>query len=243
MILQCCTCAECCLNLYDYDYTYATSHYLDGPAITQLALPGTNLSYTCPCTGTDIAIFVDLTGGGVRITPTDQNLANHLNISAHYGSSIVTVFILTSLERNVTITCVPLHPSTTCTHTSLCLFVVKGKSKYQRWVKKKLHMTTHTGPPAASGAPTLTVNNMTALTLTWTAPWSLPISNYTVTVSNTSSGVVSQFTVAENQFVLRRGGEGGGGQCDELVFTVEAETDVGSSGTSPNTTGGFSKGI
>ena len=35
---------------------------------------------------------------------------------------------------------------------------------------------------------------------------------------------------------------GGGGQCDELVFTVEAETDVGSTGPSTNTTGGFPRG-
>ena len=48
---------------------------------------------------------------------------------------------------------------------------------------------------------------------------------------------MSQFTVNEEQFVLR-----GGDECDELVFTVEAETDVGSSGTSPNTNGGFPKG-
>ena len=32
------------------------------------------------------------------------------------------------------------------------------------------------------------------------------------------------------------------GQCDELVFTVEAETDVGSTGFSTITIGGFSKG-
>ena len=31
-------------------------------------------------------------------------------------------------------------------------------------------------------------------------------------------------------------------QCDELVFTVEAETDVSSTGPSTNTTGGFPKG-
>ena len=36
---------------------------------------------------------------------------------------------------------------------------------------------------------------------------------------------------------------GGGGQCDELVFTVEAETDVGGTEFSMITTGGFSKGI
>ena len=102
---------------------------------------------------------------------------------------------------------------------------------------------------------------MTTLTLTWTAPWPHPISNYTVTVTNTTSGLVSLFTVDEEQFVLKEGGGGGGGsgadgqgggegvvgkgrggQCDELVFTVEAETDVGSSGTSPITTGGFPKG-
>ena len=58
------------------------------------------------------------------------------------------------------------------------------------------------------------------------------------------------FTVDEEQFVLKGGvgggggggGVGGEGQCDELLFTVEAETDVGSSGTSPITSGGFLKG-
>ena len=98
-----------------------------------------------------------------------------------------------------------------------------------------------TGLPGRPGAPILTVTNLTTLTLTWTAPWSHPISNYTVAVTNTSSGLVSQFTVDKEQFVLRRGG--GGGQCDELVFTVEAETDVGSSGSSPNTTGGLPNGL
>ena len=83
------------------------------------------------------------------------------------------------------------------------------------------------------------MTNLTTLTLTWTAPWPHPISNYTVTVTNTSSGLVNQFTVNEENFVLR----GGGSHCDELVFIVEAETDVGSSGTSSNTTGGFPKGL
>ena len=82
------------------------------------------------------------------------------------------------------------------------------------------------------------MTNLTTLTLTWSVPWPHPISNYTVTVTNTSSGLVSQYTVNEEQFVLR-----GGGQCDELVFTVEAETDVGSSGTSPNISGGFPEGV
>ena len=102
------------------------------------------------------------------------------------------------------------------------------------------------GPPEPPGAPTLTVTNLTTLTLTWSAPWQHPISNYTVTVTNTSSSLVSQFTVYEEQFVLKNeggAGEGRGGRgevyCDELVFTVEAETDVGRSGTSLNATGNF----
>ena len=96
------------------------------------------------------------------------------------------------------------------------------------------------GPPSPPGAPTLTVTNVTALTLTWTAPWPHPISNYTITMLNLSSGQESQWTAYEEQFVVRGGG--GGGQCDELQFKVEAETEVGSSGLSPNTTGSFPKG-
>ena len=104
--------------------------------------------------------------------------------------------------------------------------------------------TLHSGPPGPPRAPTLTVTNLTTITLTWTAPWSLPVKNYTITITNTTSGLVSQFIVNKEQFVLgRKGGGRGGGQCDELVFTVEAETDVGSNGTSPNTTGGFPKGL
>ena len=95
----------------------------------------------------------------------------------------------------------------------------------------------------------MTLTNQSTITLTWTAPWLHPITNYTVAVTNTSSGLVSLFTVDEEQFVLKGGvggsgggGVRGGGQCDKLLFTVEAETDVGSSGTSPITTGGFLKG-
>ena len=47
----------------------------------------------------------------------------------------------------------------------------------------------------------------------------------------------TQLTVFEEGYIFTVDKEQG--QCDELVFTVEAETDVGSSGISPNTTGGF----
>ena len=94
------------------------------------------------------------------------------------------------------------------------------------------------GPPGPPVAPSVTVTNLTALTLTWTAPWPHPVTNYTVTMLNLTSNQITQWTTCDEQLVLR----GGGGQCDELVFTVEAETDVGSTGPSTNTTGGFPKG-
>ena len=81
------------------------------------------------------------------------------------------------------------------------------------------------------------MTNLTALTLTWIAPWPHPISNYTVTMFNLTSGEATQWTVFEEGYIFTVDKEQG--QCDELVFTVEAETDVGSSGISPNTTGGF----
>ena len=95
-----------------------------------------------------------------------------------------------------------------------------------------------TGLPDPPVAPSVTVTNLTALTLTWTAPWPHPVTNYTVTMLNLTSNQITQWTTCDEQLVLR----GGGGQCDELVFTVEAETDVGSTGPSTNTTGGFPKG-
>ena len=85
------------------------------------------------------------------------------------------------------------------------------------------------------------MTNLTTLTLTWTAPWPHPILDYTVTMLNLSSGQQNQWTTCDEYLVVQRGGEAGG-QCDELVFTVVAETAVGSSKNSPNTTGGFPKG-
>ena len=57
---------------------------------------------------------------------------------------------------------------------------------------------------------------------------------------NLTSNQITQWTTTEERYVLTN--EQGGGQCDELVFTVEAETDVGSTGPSTNTTGGFLRG-
>ena len=86
----------------------------------------------------------------------------------------------------------------------------------------------------------MTVTNLTALTLTWTAPWPFPVTNYTVTMLNLTSNQITQWTTTEERYVLTNEQERG--QCDELVFTVEAETDVGSTGPSTTTISGFPKG-
>ena len=59
---------------------------------------------------------------------------------------------------------------------------------------------------------------------------------------NLTSGQQNQWTTCDEYLVVQRGGEGRG-QCDELVFIVLAETAVGSSENSSNTTGGFPKGV
>ena len=118
------------------------------------------------------------------------------------------------------------------------LVVVNGECMKKQ---KKLDMFLLTGPPGPPAVPTVQPSNLTALTLTWTAPWPFPVINYTVTMLNLTSNQITQWTATEERYVLTNEQERG--QCDELVFTVEAETDVGSTGPSTNSsTSGFPKG-
>ena len=57
---------------------------------------------------------------------------------------------------------------------------------------------------------------------------------------NLTSGQQNQWTTFDEYLVVQREEEGRA-QCDVLVFTVVAETAVGSSENSSNTTGGFPK--
>ena len=58
---------------------------------------------------------------------------------------------------------------------------------------------------------------MTALTLTWTAPWSHSITNYTVTMLNLTSSEMTQWTTTDTKFVL----SGGNGSVMILIlFTI-----------------------
>ena len=121
------------------------------------------------------------------------------------------------------------------THTAK-LIIVTGKLS-QALLTLVITTIATPGPPGPPVAPSVTVTNLTALTLTWTAPWPFPVINYTVTMLNLTSNQITQWTATEERYVLTNEQESG--QCDELVFTVEAETDVGSTGSSTNTTSGF----
>ena len=79
--------------------------------------------------------------------------------------------------------------------------------------------------------------NLTTLTISWTAPWvSIPINNYTVTMTNaTSSQIINEWTTPDTDIFVAKTWES---DCDTLDFVVMAGTDVGYSGFSqPNTTG------
>ena len=97
------------------------------------------------------------------------------------------------------------------------------------------------GPPGHPGDFKVQVTNLTALTLTWTAPWSHPISNYIVAMLNLSSGQQEHWTTTKEQSVLRGGG--GESQCHSLQFTVKAVTVVGSSSDIPPIQKGFPMGM
>ena len=81
---------------------------------------------------------------------------------------------------------------------------------------------------------------MTALTLTWTAPWSFPVINYTVTMFNLTSNQMTRHTVDDPTFTLLSDNDQ---SCHTLQFSVAAMTDVGPSLPSPTTEAGFLKGL
>ena len=174
--------------------------------------------------------------GGIIIgsfTDIDQQLKDR-NISWYQETGKFTFQILATVENNNTEVYGIIGDRIRTDSSRL----IVAESKFEQILSISVLLLCQLGPPGPPVAPSVTVTNLTALTLTWTAPWPFPVINYTVTMLNLTSNQITQWTTCDEQLVLR----GGGGQCDELVFTVEAETDVGSTGPSTNTTSGFPKG-
>ena len=95
----------------------------------------------------------------------------------------------------------------------------------------------YAGPPSPPEPLNLSVLNSTTLLISWTAPWSFPIDNYTITTHNSDSANVQSFwTTPQTSFLVRKPQNS---DCELFDFTVEANTGVGSSGPSQPSTAGF----
>lgn len=99
---------------------------------------------------------------------------------------------------------------------------------------------THIGPPDSPASPMVATMNLTTLSVSWTAPWLLPLNSYTVTMTNiTSSQAIGEWTTTHTNMFVEKTWQS---DCDTLEFTVRANTDVGSSSTSQPRITGFPNG-
>ena len=93
------------------------------------------------------------------------------------------------------------------------------------------------GPPSAPEPPILSALNSTTLNISWTAPWFLPLNNYTITMLNISSASIQdQWTTPKTSYLVTKPQNS---DCELFDFTVEANTGVGSTGPSQPSTAGF----
>ena len=96
------------------------------------------------------------------------------------------------------------------------------------------------GPPIPPESPLVTAINLTALNVSWAAPWPLPVSNYTLIMTNTtSSQILNEWTITGKSLSVVKTWQS---DCDTLEFAVRANTDVGSSSFSPPRITGFPNG-
>ena len=93
------------------------------------------------------------------------------------------------------------------------------------------------GPPPPPKAPSLSALNSVTLNISWIAPWSLPVDNYTITMLNfDTADVQSHWTTPQTSFLVTKPHNS---DCELFDFTVEASTGVGSTGRSQPGTAGF----
>lgn len=98
---------------------------------------------------------------------------------------------------------------------------------------------THTcvGPPLPPPPPGVVMSNLVTLVVSWTAPWSLPVSSYILRMTDTSSLALLGLWITNCTQVLVDKTQQS--ECNLMDFTVEAMTDVGSTGASHPTIAGF----
>ena len=93
------------------------------------------------------------------------------------------------------------------------------------------------GPPSPPEPPSVSVKDESTLAVSWSAPWSFPIAHYTLRMINASSSELIGLWVTNSTELLVNKTQSF--NCDLLLFTVEAFTEVGSTGPSEVTVAGF----
>ena len=91
---------------------------------------------------------------------------------------------------------------------------------------------------STSTQPLVSKLNTTALNVSWSSPWSYPVNSYTLTIS--SPDISPQYNTTNTYFLVSMETLHVS-ECSPIVLSVEANTDVGGSGNSDNTTTGFPK--
>ena len=93
-------------------------------------------------------------------------------------------------------------------------------------------------PPTSPDPPIVTIINLTTLKISWSPPWTHPVNNYTLFITNNNTGITMNYTTVNTQYILY---DEDNSECNVLEFTVSANTDVGNSGLSEKTVKGFPK--
>ena len=136
-----------------------------------VSLVRTNVSFTCisNISGVRASGFILDKMHQVGLNPEADELYKNRNITWQYttreGVETWHLSILASVENNgTTVQCI----FTSRTSDGDELIVVEC---WKFYLQKYVVVIMSPGPPSPPGAPTLTVTNLTTLTLTWTAPW------------------------------------------------------------------------
>ena len=92
-------------------------------------------------------------------------------------------------------------------------------------------------PPTSPDPPIVTIINLTTLNISWSPPWTHPVNNYTLFITNNNTGITMNYRTVNTQYILY---DEDNSECNVLEFTVSANTDVGNS-HSEKTIKGFPK--
>ena len=105
-----------------------------------MVTPGTNFSFTCPCTGPDVHVTVEFSDrpGQHALTATSGTIRENVTMDFRDPT---TVSVLANTDRNTLVLCAPDIPSTTSCMTpdKVCILVVQGKIQVEFNIDKPYH--------------------------------------------------------------------------------------------------------